>query len=214
MTVKISALTAASTLAGTEVLPVVQGGNTVKATVAQMTAAATTGRVIDVPTPSSGRYLNSGSTVQTTFATGIGYMRCRKIWVPQTLTFDRIACSVTAGGTAGAVVRLGIYNDDSNGLPSTLILDAGTVASTTTGVKEITISQTLAAGSYWLAEAAQVAGCTLTADTSVNGFFFETSFNTGSMVSIEQSSVTGALPATWTGTSKVFQAPRIMLRVQ
>jgi hypothetical protein len=38
-TKKISELTAASTLAGTEVLPVVQGGATVKATVAQVVAA-------------------------------------------------------------------------------------------------------------------------------------------------------------------------------
>lgn len=214
MTIKISQLSAASALAGTEVLPVVQGGVTVKATVTQMTTAATLGRVVEVPTPSSGRYLNSGSFVATTFATGIAYMRCRKIWIPASLTFDRIACHVSFGGTAGAVVRLGIYRSDSNGLPSTLILDAGTVDSTSTGVKEITISQTLAAGSYWLAEAAQVAGCSLTADTSVNGWFFETSFATGPMVTLEQASVTGALPSTWTGTGKPTQAPRIMLRVQ
>jgi hypothetical protein len=62
--------------------------------------------------------------------------------------FDRIAISVT--GTAGTIARLGVYAD-SAGRPGALVLDAGTVATGSTGYKSITISLTLAPGVYWLA---------------------------------------------------------------
>jgi hypothetical protein len=74
------------------------------------------------------------------------------IYIDQSTSFDRISFS-TAGTFSGtATVRLGIYND-TNGLPSTLILDAGTVSTTAAStIYEITISQTLSnAGFYWLA---------------------------------------------------------------
>jgi hypothetical protein len=50
-------------------------------------------------------------------------------------------------------VRLGIYNaSSSTDLPSTVLLDAGTISATATNTNyEITISQTLSAGIYWLA---------------------------------------------------------------
>jgi len=67
-------------------------------------------------------------------------------------TFDRIAINVSTGtGTVGDVARLGIYRDNGDCYPSDLILDAGEVAVDTVGVKEITISQILEAGLYWLA---------------------------------------------------------------
>ncbi len=69
--------------------------------------------------------------------------------VGETHTFDRIAAQVTATGTA-TLVRLAIYNV-TNGQPSTLVLDAGTVSVAGTGLKTITISQALAPGIYWMA---------------------------------------------------------------
>lgn len=74
--------------------------------------------------------------------------------VNQSTTFDRIGINCSGAGTAGAVVRLGIYNN-SGGLPTTLVLDAGTIDATGTGDKTITISQVLAAGIYWLAACTQ-----------------------------------------------------------
>ena len=52
--------------------------------------------------------------------------------------------------SAGSAVRLGIYNNN-NCRPGSLILDAGTIDSTTTGVKEITLGSTLYLnpGWYW-----------------------------------------------------------------
>jgi len=69
--------------------------------------------------------------------------------VARGVTLDTIAIKVTTA--AGTLARLGIYNDDGNLYPSSLVLDAGTVSTTTTGVKTITISQSLAKGLYWLA---------------------------------------------------------------
>jgi hypothetical protein len=73
------------------------------------------------------------------------------IYIPESATFDRIAILTRAAFSGSATVRLGIYNS-TNGVPSTLILDAGTVSPTAASTAyEITISQTLAAGFYWLA---------------------------------------------------------------
>ncbi len=63
---------------------------------------------------------------------------------------DRIAMNATTGSAGNA--RLGIYDDTGNLYPNNLILDAGTVDTTSAGVKTITISQTLYADKlYWLA---------------------------------------------------------------
>jgi hypothetical protein len=75
----------------------------------------------------------------------IAYPVIRKI------TFDRIAIYVGAAGAAGTKARLGIYQDDGNCYPSTLVLDAGTVDVDGTGLKVIVIDQQLDKGLYWLA---------------------------------------------------------------
>jgi hypothetical protein len=82
-------------------------------------------------------------------------------WVYETKTFDRIACYITVNGGAGSVTRLGIYNDN-NGVPGTVLLDAGTVATDAgaPAIKAITISQALAPGAYWAVAVAQVASPT------------------------------------------------------
>ena len=71
------------------------------------------------------------------------------IFVPNAVTADRIGGLVTAFTTTGNV-RFGIYND-TNGLPSTVLLDAGTVSASSATSFFITISQALSVGIYWLA---------------------------------------------------------------
>ena len=73
------------------------------------------------------------------------------IFVSQTTSFDRLALRTASAFAGTSTVRLGIYSD-INGAPSTLILDAGTVICTAaTTIYEITISQSLQPGIYWLA---------------------------------------------------------------
>lgn len=74
-------------------------------------------------------------------------------FVPVRRAFDRIGINVLTAGTSNAV-RLGIYAN-AGGTPGVLLLDAGTVSSTTTGLKEATISLTLDPGWYWMSCAAQ-----------------------------------------------------------
>ena len=93
---------------------------------------------------------------------GNGYMTLVPFYVGTTHTFTAIAIKVTTAGSSGCLLRLGIYNSTaSTGLPGTVLLDAGTVACTTSGaVASIAISQTLTPGLYWLADAQQGAPAT------------------------------------------------------
>lgn len=68
-------------------------------------------------------------------------------------TWTKIGTTVGTA-IASSVLRFGIYKDNA-GVPGALILDAGTVSSATTGAKEVTISQSLDPGIYWLAVAMQ-----------------------------------------------------------
>jgi hypothetical protein len=73
------------------------------------------------------------------------------ILIDSTTSFDRLAFQSGSTFLGTATVRLGIFAN-SNGNPATLILDAGTVSVTAAStVYEITISQSLDAGFYWLA---------------------------------------------------------------
>lgn len=77
------------------------------------------------------------------------------VYVAQTL--DRISLGVSGAGGAGSVVRLGIYSSDTNGQPSALVLDAGTIDGTSATYQEKTISQALTANTlYWCAVCWQV----------------------------------------------------------
>lgn len=74
----------------------------------------------------------------------------------QGLPFARIAIYMSSAGPANSGCRLGIYESAYGGVSwGDLVLDAGVVDTTTTGLKEITISQALSPGLYWLAMAAQ-----------------------------------------------------------
>jgi hypothetical protein len=73
--------------------------------------------------------------------------------VDSLISVDRIGITVNTADSTGSV-RLGVY-ESSAGLPSSLLIDAGTVSITTTGNKEITISQTLLPGLYFLAAVGQ-----------------------------------------------------------
>jgi hypothetical protein len=130
-----------------------------------------------------------------------GTGRFSPMWVPPGgATVDRIACQVTVAGSAGAVVRLGIYaNGASNDYPGSLILDAGTVDATSTGVKEITISQAIPEGLVWLCAAGQVASCTMqgTQGNACPMWFVSSTVAMGfSVVGLTRTGMTGAFPGT------------------
>jgi hypothetical protein len=73
----------------------------------------------------------------------------------------------TAATDAGAVVRLGIYTSRADGMPGSLVLDAGTISILTTGHKEIVINQSLPEGKYIL-----VMVCQMPTSAGVNPQFY------------------------------------------
>ena len=99
--------------------------------------------------------------------------------INETKTFDRITTATGSTYSGTGAIRLGIYNNDiTTGKPSTVLLDAGTVATTAAlTTYEITISQSLSPGTYWLAF------CVQTAPTVSTNIAFNNSSSIGYTVS-------------------------------
>jgi hypothetical protein len=72
------------------------------------------------------------------------------IYVARATTYIRAAVHVTTAGAAGEFVRLGLYNY-SDGFPSSLVADWGTVTIDALGLRQIVINQPLQPGWYFLA---------------------------------------------------------------
>lgn len=141
------------------------------------------------------------------------------IIVPVPRIIDQIGLEFTVAGTTNSVTRLGIYND-LNGLPGSLILDAGTVPSScTAAVQTISISQALGPGVYWVACVGQGSPGTqptvrrLGSDNAVVGLSTP-SVGTGFVNGYNQTGVTSNLPSSASITSASGGASLVMLRAQ
>ncbi|WNT44598.1 minor tail protein [Arthrobacter phage Tillums] len=154
---------------------------------------------------------------RSAFATTADRLTIVPFLVPKNQQFVRIGTEVTVAA-ASSTVRLGIYNIGTNGLPTSLVLDAGTIDASTTGAKEITIDTgVLPAGLYGLAAVAQ--GGTPTVRTITGGGGIEV--GNGSLASATQSNpntgfyqsaVTGVLPANFTLTDRILSPTLVVLR--
>jgi hypothetical protein len=142
------------------------------------------------------------------------------IYISKTTTFDRIAINTQATFSGSATVRIGIYNDN-NGLPSTVLLDAGTVAPTAATTNyQITINQSLSPGLYWLVFCQQGTAPTTGAyyaAASVQGIgsvmLFQSATTVGGVLlqGFTESSVTGAFATAGTLANN-FSTPYVWLR--
>ena len=112
----------------------------------------------------TGRYYRTWSVIAPTagsLSTSTTYYT--PIYITKTATVDRLVVRTASTFSGTGVVRLGIYNSDSNGQPSTVLLDAGTVATSAASTDySITVSQSLTPGTYWLAMNTQTAATTNT----------------------------------------------------
>jgi hypothetical protein len=107
----------------------------------------------------SGTYYRSLSSVGASTPTN-QRVYYAPIFISSTTSFDRLSLITNSTFVGTASVRLGIFND-TDGQPSTVVLDAGTVSVTAAStVYEITISQSLNPGIYWLAFCQQTAPTT------------------------------------------------------
>lgn len=163
-----------------------------------------------------GEYTNGTAGSNTTAVVAEGVMRLYPFMIYKDMTIDYIACEiVTTPGGAGSVTRLGIY-DNVDGIPTNLVLDAGTVATTGTGMASIAISQALTAGIYWMTAVSQ--GASTPAPTyrviTINTGQKRSSTATANMTrwSFQENGVTGALPSTTSATIGIGQAPIVVIK--
>jgi hypothetical protein len=94
------------------------------------------------------RYYTAPSSARTTASLADGTLCAHPFWVGQPMSFDRIGAEITTL-IAASSVRLGIYADNGRGSPGALIVNAGTIDSSSTGAKELVIATNLQPGLYW-----------------------------------------------------------------
>ena len=183
-------------------------------TVPSTVAAGDDTRLVSFPLLVTGQYTSTSSITTAATTRDTNRLYYLPFLITVTTTFDRIAINhaLTAAG-AGSVVRLGIYNS-TDGLPSTLVLDAGPNVdlSTAAGFKFIAISQTLTPGLYWLAAVPQITSGSPTFTVAPPSIAVPSDGSVSAGTKY-QSSVTGALPATATPLAgNVSQPPVLYLR--
>lgn len=174
----------------------------------------------------SGQYYwpcSAGSSSANDVSMTAGSMRAIPWIVPHAVTIVRLGICIDAAGTAGNVVRLGIYSDSGAGYPGAKLLDAGTVAASATGSPEITISQALTAGSIvWLVAVAQTATGTAPQFRATGTWHPPIPIQLGTTAptagknshGYSQASVTGALPSTFSATvSAVATAFKMFVKI-
>jgi hypothetical protein len=166
----------------------------------------------------TGEYIVPIANQTSTFNYPSETMYLCPVMILKSVTLDQIVCSISSAAPAGGIVRMGIYEGNAAGLPTTLLVE-GTVTSTTGGTRAVTISQTLAPGLYWLAYVAQgppgaYPTVTYVSVPGTSWFFLSTSaaVGGGSMV-YKLTGVTGALPTPLTGLAKQNNCPLVSLRV-
>jgi hypothetical protein len=137
-------------------------------------------------------------------------------------TLDRIGANSANTFSGSSTVRLGIYNNGTNNLPTTVLLDAGTLNFTNPGDNlEITISQTISAGIYWLAFNSQTAASTnayLGANGSTTVYseiigYAATAANGNANIGYRETGITGAFATVGTLTNTANNIPDVYVRI-
>lgn len=157
MTIKISAMSAATTLDGTEKLECVQSSATAYLTPAQVRNYVAT--QLMHPGYVSGRWYMpfvGASQAAVGGACPANTIRLAPFFVPRTVTINTLGARITTGAASGNI-QLGIYaSSATTGLPTTLVAHTASISTTSTGLVSSAVvegsgSVTLPAGLYWMA---------------------------------------------------------------
>lgn len=106
-------------------------------------------KAVAVPLISGTAYVVTAGQLGTTSPAEAGEQAVPFI-AGRSTTLTTVAVSVTTAGSAGALVRLGLRAANGS-QPGTLLADGGTVDASTTGTKQVTISQALIEGVLYFA---------------------------------------------------------------
>lgn len=173
----------------------------------------------------SGQYYFCNSYVAPSTSTGLSFnaFRCSPWVVHAPITITRLFAEHTLAQT-GTSLRLGIYtHSPSTGLPGSLLLDAGTIdTSAAAAVHELTVSQALPPGMYWVGGACQGSGTSPTVRVgNPNGSCVGWGIPLGSSLptaglstlAVAAAGVSGALPSTLTSAFSTITFPRVGFKV-
>lgn len=155
---------------------------------------------------SENRWYCAGVNTADALTTGVpsaNILRALPFLVPQPITIDQLAINVTAS-SASTAARLGVYADGGNLYPSTLIVDAGVVDTSSTGVKSLSINNSIEAGSLVWFVIVGNGGPTLRAlpiAACMNVLGFDSTLGTASGVGWSVSFTYGVLPSTFPGAA-------------
>ncbi|MGE3279697.1 MAG: hypothetical protein AB7H90_03435 [Alphaproteobacteria bacterium] len=150
---KISDMDYDGSLAGTELVPIVDG-STNKHTTTQDIADLAAAGIVGHPGFTSGRYYTR--PIRSAVFNQIGNVTANRIYavpffVPEDTVFTKAAIRVQTAGTAGSQAQFAIYAN-SDGAPGALTHTVATLATDATGKIELTgLTISLTAGWHWLA---------------------------------------------------------------
>lgn len=166
--------------------------------------------------PISNCYYGPGIHTPGTVAATANTAYAIPMWLPCAIGVTSIQCQVTTAGASGTTIRLGIYSSSANDRPGTLLVDAGTVDGSTTGIKAASLTQQLPGGGlYWLVACCQGGSATLTSVGSgslppvASGSPFLGGINT-----YTASNVTGALPASFPSPGAFSGGIKVVVQAQ
>lgn len=187
------------------------------AVVTETTGSAAYARTRGANAGASGHYFAAMSGALSTGAPALNLLTVHPLDIGEAVTLDRIGIEVTTAA-ASSFCRLGLYADHG-GKPGALLLDAGQVDASTTGVKEITISQALNPGVVWLAYVSQGGTPTVRRSSSELGLpgignATAATVSANPMAAMARTGVSGALldPFGSNQGGQVYQ-PRVIVRV-
>lgn len=156
-------------------------------------------------------YTTDPHTVGTATVTA-GWAFCHPFYVPVSQAFTAIAAEITTAAV-GATLQVGVYSADTYDQPSALMFTAGTIDASTTGVKELAITQTLTPGWYWIGTLALGANIGVRSLAGPSHPQILTAQNTLSAApNAYLATAQTDLPATWTATAAAAGPPKVALK--
>lgn len=157
----------------------------------------------------SGRYY-TGTGVGGSSALTVNRLYLLPLRLPSGLV-ARIAGEVNSA-VPGASVRLGLYGT-TLGMPGRLLVEGGSIDGNTVAAQEVTVSQRVAAGWYWLAAVSQGASADMQILAGISGLVGKPSLAVGNnQVGYYQDGVSGALPSLAV-VAGIDIAPRLSVRM-